>query len=206
MRLGYAADRIGARRVVLDTIESLFSGFADPSVLRAELRRLFGWIKDCGLTAIITGERGDGQLTRQGLEEYVSDCVIVLDNRVENQVTTRRLRVVEYRSSAHGTNEYPFAIDRQGISVLPVTSSGLQRPVSSEIVPSGIPGLDTMLLTGGFFKGSGILLSGVAGTGKRQSAVISLTPPVHAANAACFSCSRRAPTKSAGMPFPSGWT
>jgi circadian clock protein KaiC len=178
VRLGYAVDRIGAKRVVLDTIESLFSGFADPSVLRAELRRLFGWIKDRGLTAIITGERGDGQLTRQGLEEYVSDCVIVLDNRVEDQITTRRLRVVKYRGSAHGTNEYPFLIDHQGISVLPVTSSGLQRPVSNEIVPSGIPGLDAMLRTGGFFKGSGILLSGVAGTGKT-------TIGSHFADAAC---------------------
>jgi len=166
VRLGYAVDRIGARRVVLDTIESLFSGFTDPSILRAELRRLFGWIKDRGLTAVITGERGDGQLTRQGLEEYVSDCVIVLDNRVEQQITTRRLRVVKYRGSAHGTNEYPFLIDGQGLSVLPVTSSGLLRPVSNEIIPSGIPGLDAMLRTGGFYRGSSILLSGVAGTGK----------------------------------------
>ena len=166
VRLGYAVDTIGARRVVLDTIESLFSGFTDPSILRAELRRLFGWIKDRGLTAVITGERGDGQLTRQGLEEYVSDCVIVLDNRVQDQITTRRLRVVKYRGSAHGTNEYPFLIDAQGISVLPVTSSGLQRPVSDEIIPSGIPGLDAMLRTGGFYRGSSILLSGVAGTGK----------------------------------------
>jgi len=166
VRLGYAVDTIGARRVVLDTIESLFSGFTDPSILRAELRRLFGWIKDRGLTAVITGERGDGQLTRQGLEEYVSDCVIVLDNRVQEQITTRRLRVVKYRGSAHGTNEYPFLIDAQGISVLPVTSSGLQRPVSDEIIPSGIPGLDAMLRTGGFYRGSSILLSGVAGTGK----------------------------------------
>jgi circadian clock protein KaiC len=178
VRLGYAVDRVGARRVVLDTIESLFSGFTDPSILRAELRRLFGWIKDRGLTAVITGERGDGQLTRQGLEEYVSDCVIQLDNRVEDQITTRRLRVVKYRGSAHGTNEYPFLIDDQGINVLPVTSSGLQRPVSNEIVPSGIPGLDAMLRTGGFFKGSGILLSGVAGTGKT-------TIGSHFADAAC---------------------
>ena len=178
VRLGYAVDTIGARRVVLDTIESLFSGFTDPSVLRAELRRLFGWIKDRGLTAIVTGERGDGQLTRQGLEEYVSDCVIQLDNRVEDQITTRRLRIVKYRGSAHGTNEYPFLIDDQGITVLPVTSSGLQRPVSSEIVPSGIPGLDAMLRTGGFYKGSSILLSGVAGTGKT-------TIGSHFADAAC---------------------
>jgi circadian clock protein KaiC len=178
VRLGYAADRIGARRVVLDTIESLFSGFTDPSILRAELRRLFGWLKDRGLTTVVTGERGDGQLTRQGLEEYVSDCVIVLDNRVEQQITTRRLRVVKYRGSAHGTNEYPFLIDGQGISVLPVTSSGLLRPVSNEIIPSGIPGLDAMLRTGGFYRGSSILLSGVAGTGKT-------TIGSHFADAAC---------------------
>jgi circadian clock protein KaiC len=178
VRLGYAVDRIGARRVVLDTIESLFSGFTDPSILRAELRRLFGWLKDRGLTTVVTGERGDGQLTRQGLEEYVSDCVIVLDNRVEQQITTRRLRVVKYRGSAHGTNEYPFLIDGQGISVLPVTSSGLLRPVSNEIIPSGIPGLDAMLRTGGFYRGSSILLSGVAGTGKT-------TIGSHFADAAC---------------------
>ena len=166
VRLGYAVDAIGAKRVVLDTIETLFSGFTDPSVLRAELRRLFGWLKERGLTTIITGERGDGQLTRQGLEEYVSDCVVLLDNRVEDQITTRRLRVVKYRGSAHGTNEYPFLIDGQGISVLPVTSSGLGRPVSAETVSSGVPGLDAMLQKGGFYRGSSILLSGVAGTGK----------------------------------------
>lgn len=166
VRLGFAVDSIGAKRVVLDTIETLFSGFTDPSLLRAELRRLFGWIKDRGLTAVITGERGEGQLTRQGLEEYVSDCVVLLDNRVEDQITTRRLRVVKYRGSAHGTNEYPFLIDHDGISVLPVTSSGLNRPASSEIVSSGVPGLDAMLRSGGFFRGSSVLLSGAAGTGK----------------------------------------
>ncbi|WP_428483576.1 circadian clock protein KaiC [Rhodopila sp.] len=166
VRLGFAVDTIGAKRVVLDTIESLFSGFTDPSVLRAELRRLFGWIKDRGLTAIVTGERGEGHFTRFGLEEYVSDCVVLLDNRVEDQITTRRLRVVKYRGSAHGTNEYPFLIDVQGISVLPVTSSGLTRPVTSDIVSSGISGLDAMLRNGGFYRGSSILLSGVAGTGK----------------------------------------
>ena len=166
VRIGFAVDSIGAKRLVLDTIESLFSGFTDTAILRAELRRLFEWIKDRGLTAVITGERGDGQLTRQGLEEYVSDCVIVLDNRVQDQITTRRLRVVKYRGSAHGTNEYPFLIDGQGISVLPVTSSGLMRPVSNEIIPSGIFGLDSMMRTGGFYRGSSILLSGVAGTGK----------------------------------------
>jgi circadian clock protein KaiC len=166
VRLGFAVDSIGAKRVVLDTVETLFSGFTDPALLRAELRRLFGWIKDRGLTAVITGERGDGQLTRQGLEEYVSDCVVLLDNRVENQITTRRLRIVKYRGSAHGTNEYPFLIDQDGISVLPVTSSGLDRPASSEVVSSGVPGLDAMLRGGGLYRGSSILLSGIAGTGK----------------------------------------
>jgi circadian clock protein KaiC len=166
VRLGYAVDSIGAKRVVLDTIEALFSSFSDPGILRAELRRLFGWIKDRGLTAIITAERGDGVLTRHGLEEYVSDCVILLDNRVQEQITTRRLRVVKFRGSAHGTNEYPFLIDAGGISVLPVTSSGLHRPVSNEIISSGIPGLDAMLRNGGFYRGSSLLLSGVAGTGK----------------------------------------
>jgi len=166
VRIGFAVDSIGAKRLVLDTIESLFSGFTDTAILRAELRRLFEWIKDRGLTAVITGERGDGVLTRQGLEEYISDCVILLDNRVEDQIATRRLRVVKYRGSAHGTNEYPFLIDADGISVLPVTSSGLMRPVSNDIISTGIAGLDAMLRNGGFFRGSSILLSGVAGTGK----------------------------------------
>ena len=178
VRLGFAVDSIGAKRVVLDTIETLFSGFTDPTLLRAELRRLFGWIKERGLTAVITGERGEGQLTRQGLEEYVSDCVVLLDNRVVDQITTRRLRVVKYRGSAHGTNEYPFLIDGDGISVLPVTSSGLDRPASSEVVSSGVPGLDAMLRSGGLFRGSSILLSGVAGTGKTTIAS-------HFADAAC---------------------
>jgi circadian clock protein KaiC len=178
LRLGFAVDSVGAKRVVLDTIETLFSSFTDAALLRAELRRLFGWIKDRGLTAIITGERGDGQLTRQGLEEYVSDCVILLDNRVVEQITTRRLRVVKYRGSAHGTNEYPFLIDAGGISVLPVTSSGRHRPASHEVVSTGIGGLDAMLGRNGFYRGSSILLSGVAGTGKTTFAG-------HFAEAAC---------------------
>lgn len=166
IRLGFAVDTVGAKRVVLDTIETLFAGFTDPSLLRAELRRLFGWIKDRGLTAIITGERGEGQLTRQGLEEYVSDCVVLLDNRVEDQITTRRLRVVKYRGSAHGTNEYPFLIDHAGISVLPVTSADLDYTVPSGVISTGIEGLDAMLGPGGFYRGSSILISGEAGTGK----------------------------------------
>lgn len=166
IRLGFAVDSVGAKRVVLDTIETLFSGFTDPSLLRAELRRLFGWIKDRGLTAIITGERGEGQLTRQGLEEYVSDCVVLLDNRVEDQITTRRLRVVKYRGSAHGTNEYPFLIDEEGISVLPVTSADLNYGVTEGVISTGVGGLDAMLGPGGFYRGSSILISGEAGTGK----------------------------------------
>ena len=166
IRLGFAVDSVGAKRIVLDTIETLFSGFSDAATLRAELRRLFGWIKDRGLTAIITGERGEGQLTRQGLEEYVSDCVVLLDNRVQDQITTRRLRVVKYRGSAHGTNEYPFLIDADGISVLPVTSADLDYAVAEGTVSTGIAGLDAMLGPGGFHRGSSILVSGEAGTGK----------------------------------------
>lgn len=166
VRLGHAIDTVGAKRVVLDTIEALFSSFTDTTILRAELRRLFGWLKDRGVTAIITGERGDGQLTRYGIEEYVSDCVILLDNRVQDQVTTRRLRVVKYRGSSHGTNEYPFLIDEEGISVLPITSAGLGHAIYDEPVPTGIPGLDDMLGIGGYFRGSSVLISGLAGTGK----------------------------------------
>jgi len=170
IRLNYAIDSIGAKRVVLDTLENLFSGLSNQALLRAELRRLFHWLKEKGVTAIITGERGDGKLTRQGLEEYVSDCVILLDHRVINQISTRRLRIVKYRGSVHGTNEYPFLIDEDGISVLPVTSLKLEKPISSERITSGIPALDKMLDGKGFFKGSSILVSGTAGTGKTSIA------------------------------------
>ena len=170
IRLNYAIDSIGAKRVVLDTLENLFSGLSNQVLLRAELRRLFHWLKDKGVTAIITGERGDGKLTRQGLEEYVSDCVILLDHRVINQISTRRLRIVKYRGTVHGTNEYPFLIDEDGISVLPVTSLKLEKAVSSDRVSSGIPALDKMLGGKGFFKGSSILVSGTAGTGKTSIA------------------------------------
>jgi circadian clock protein KaiC len=166
VRLGFAIDSIGAKRVVLDTIESLFSGFGNEGVLRAELRRLFRWLKERGVTAVITAERGDGQLTRHGLEEYVSDCVLLLDHRVDDQLSTRRLRIVKYRGSAHGTNEYPFLIDEKGISVLPITAIGLQHEVSEERISTGIPRLDAMLGGQGYFRGSSILLSGTAGTGK----------------------------------------
>ena len=166
VRLGFAIDSIGARRVVLDTIESLFSGLSNQSILRAELRRLFRWLKDKGVTAVITGERGEGSLTRQGLEEYVSDAVILLDHRVVEQVSTRRLRIVKYRGSSHGTNEYPFLIDEDGMAVLPVTSMGLAHGVSSERVSTGVARLDTMLGGQGYFRGSTILVSGTAGAGK----------------------------------------
>jgi circadian clock protein KaiC len=170
IRLGHAIDSIGAKRVVLDTIENLFAGLSNQAILRAELRRLFGWLKDKGVTAIITGERGEGTLTRQGLEEYVSDCVILLDNRVSNKITTRLLRIIKYRGSVHGTNEYPFLIDEEGISVLPVTSLLLQNEVSTQRVSTGIPSLDKMLEGKGFFRGSSILISGTAGTGKTSLA------------------------------------
>ncbi|MFD2721387.1 circadian clock protein KaiC [Hymenobacter monticola] len=166
IRLGYAIDSIGAKRVVLDTIESLFSGFPNQAVLRSEIRRLFRWLKDRGVTTVITAERGDGSLTRQGLEEYVSDCVILLDNRVIDQITTRRLRIVKYRGSTHGTNEYPYLITEDGISVLPVTSLRLEHEVSNNIVSSGIPALDDMFGLRGFYQGSSVLITGTAGTAK----------------------------------------
>ncbi len=178
IRLGYAIDSIGARRVVLDTIESLFAGLANQNILRAELRRLFRWLKDKGVTAIITGERGEGTLTRQGLEEYVSDAVILLDHRVNDEISTRRLRIVKYRGSAHGTNEYPFLIDEEGIAVLPVTALGLNHAVSSERISCGIPRLDTMLESKGFYRGTTVLVSGTAGSGKTSISA-------HFADAAC---------------------
>lgn len=170
IRLGHAIDSIGAKRVMLDTIENLFSGLSNEGILRAELRRLFSWLKEKGVTTIITAERGQHSLTRQGLEEYVSDCVILLEHRVINHISTRLLRVVKYRGSLHGTNEYPFLIDEEGFSVLPVTSLKLDNNVSSQRISSGIPSLDAMLGGNGFFRGSSILLSGTAGTGKTSIA------------------------------------
>ena len=170
IRLGHAIDTVKAKRVVLDTIEVLFAGLQNTGILRAELRRLFRWLKDRGVTAVITGERGEGALTRHGLEEYVSDCVILLDHRVIDQVSTRRMRVVKYRGSAHGTNEYPFLIDEDGFSVLPITSLGLQHVVSDERIPTGIPALDAMLHGGGYYRGSTVLVSGTAGSGKSSVA------------------------------------
>jgi circadian clock protein KaiC len=166
VRLGHAIDSVRAKRVVIDSLEALFSGFTNEALLRAELRRLFRWLKDRGLTAMITGEQGEGTLTRYGLEEYVSDCVIALDNRVTDQVSTRRLRIVKYRGTAHGSNEYPFLIDEHGFSVLPVTSLGLDYAVSTERVSSGLADLDAMFEGGGYYRGSSVLISGAAGTGK----------------------------------------
>jgi circadian clock protein KaiC len=171
IRLGYAIDSIGAKRVVLDTLENLFSGLSNQGVLRAEIRRLFTFLKEKGVTAIITGERGDGtSLTREGLEEYVSDCVILLDHRVINQISTRRLRIIKYRGTVHGTNEYPFLIDEDGISVLPVTSLKMANSVSSERVSTGIAALDDMLGGKGLYRGGSVLVSGTAGTGKTSLA------------------------------------
>lgn len=178
IRLGHAIDSIGAKRVALDTIETLFAGVPDPALLRVELCRLFRWLKEKDVTAIITGERGEGALTRQGLEEYVSDCVILLDHRVSEQTSSRRLRIVKYRGSTHGTNEYPFLIDEDGISVLPVTSLALRHTASTEHISTGIPRLDAMLGGKGYYRGSSVLVSGTSGTGKSSIAA-------HFSDAAC---------------------
>jgi circadian clock protein KaiC len=166
IRLGNAIDSIGAKRVVLDTIEALFSGLSNTAILRAELRRLFHWLKERGVTAIVTGESGEKTLTRYGLEEYVADCVILLDFRIKEQIATRRLRIVKYRGSSHGSDEYPFLIDDRGVSILPISSLGLDYPVSTERISTGVPKLDAMLDGKGFYRGSTILVSGTAGTGK----------------------------------------
>jgi circadian clock protein KaiC len=170
IRLGNAIDSIGAKRVVLDTIEALFSGLSNTAILRAELRRLFHWLKDRGMTAIVTGESGDKLLTRYGLEEYVADCVIFLDFRIVEQISTRRLRIIKYRGSSHGADEYPFLINEEGLSILPITSLGLDYPVSTERISTGVLKLDTMLEGKGFYRGGTILVSGTAGTGKTSLA------------------------------------
>jgi len=184
IRLNYAIDAIGAKRVVLDTIESLFGGLDNATILRSELRRLFQWLKNKGVTAIITGERGESSLTRQGLEEYVSDCVILLDFRVIDQIATRRLRIVKYRGSTHGTNEYPFLIDEAGISVLPITSLKLEHKTSSDVLSYGHEGLNKLFGKGGFFRGTSTLITGTAGTLKTTLA----------AYFALSSCQRKEPT------------
>jgi circadian clock protein KaiC len=178
LRLESAINSVGAKRVVLDTIETLFSGFENEAILRAELHRLFRWLKTKGVTAIISGERGEGTLTRYGLEEYVADCVILLDNRVKDQLVTRRLRILKYRGSSHGVDEYPFLVGDHGISVLPVTSLGLDHTVSLDRISSGIDRLDSMLGGKGYYRGSSILVSGTAGTGKSSVAA-------HFIDAAC---------------------
>ncbi|HXJ40865.1 MAG TPA: circadian clock protein KaiC [Bryobacteraceae bacterium] len=170
IRLGHAVDAIKAKRVVLDSIETLFAGLSDVAILRAELRRLFRWLDERNLTAIVTGERGNGTLTRHGLEEYIADCVILLDHRVNEQISTRRLRIVKYRGTAHGTDEYPYMIDDDGISVLPITSLALAHKAPTTRVSTGIAGLDEMLGGKGFYRGSSVLVSGTAGTGKSSIA------------------------------------
>ena len=178
LRLGHAIDQIGAKRVVLDTLEALFAALPNEAIIRAELRRLFRWLKEKGVTAVITCERGEGTLTRYGLEEYVADCVILLDNRVEDQISTRRMRIIKYRGTSHGTNEYPFLIDESGFSVLPITSLGLNHKAPTQRISSGVERLDRMLGGKGFYRASSILVSGTAGTGKSTIAA-------HFVNAAC---------------------
>jgi circadian clock protein KaiC len=179
IRLAYVIDKVSAKRIVLDTVESLFAALPNEGILRAELRRLFRWLKERGMTAVITGERGEGTLTRRGLEEYVSDCVIVLEQRLHERVATRHLRIVKYRGSRHGSNEYPFLIHQDGISVVPITSLGLDHPVSTARISLGIPRLDAMLGRGdGLYRGTSVLISGTAGSGKSSIAA-------HAADAAC---------------------
>ena len=178
LRLDHAINSIGAKRVVLDTLEALFSALPNEAIIRAELRRLFRWLKEKGVTALITSERGEGRLTRYGLEEYVADCVILLDNRVQNQISTRRMRIVKYRGTSHGTNEYPFLIDEKGFSVLPITSLGLSHKAPTEHVSTGIARMYNMLDGKGLYRGSSILVSGTAGTGKS-------TIGAHFVNGAC---------------------
>lgn len=170
IRLELAIQSIGAKRVVLDSIESLFAGIADTGILRLEIKRLFRWLKQRQVTTIITGEQGQNSFTRHGLEEFISDCIILLDNRVRQQVSTRRIRVVKYRGSNHGTNEYPFVIDKDGLSVIPITSTGLDHPGTAEKVSTGIPSLDKLFAGKGYARGSTVLISGTAGTGKTSLA------------------------------------
>jgi circadian clock protein KaiC len=170
IRLDHAINSIGAKRVVLDSVESLFAGLTDPGILRVEIKRLFRWLKHRKVTAIITGEPGNGAYTRHGLEEYVSDCLISLDNRVSQQLSIRRIRIIKYRGSSHGTNEYPFVIDTDGLSVIPITSAELDNPGTAERVSTGIPSLNKLFVGGGYARGSTILVSGTAGTGKTSLA------------------------------------
>jgi len=166
IRLRSAVEEVGAKRVMFDTVEALFSGFSNPQILRSEFRRLFRWLKDNHLTAIVTAERGDGNFTRFGLEEYVSDCVILLDHRIKDQISERRLRIVKYRGTKHGADEYPFLIDERGLSILPLSSLQLQHKVWDQRVPTGLPDLDAMLEGKGYYRGTSILVTGTAGSGK----------------------------------------
>nr|WP_044200629.1 circadian clock protein KaiC [Oscillochloris trichoides] len=175
IRLAHVIERIGARRIALDTIEALFGGLQNEGIIRAELRRLFRWLKERGITAVVTAERGDGTFTRHGIEEYVADCVILLDHRVHDQISTRRLRVVKYRGSTHGTNEYPFLIDTHGMTVVPITNLDLNHHVTTERISSGVAPLDEMLGGDGYYRGSTILISGTAGTGKSSLAAAFVT-------------------------------
>src|SRR5262245_30414867 len=195
VRLNLAIDSVGAKRVVLDTIEGLFAGLPNEAILRAELRRLFRWLKDKGVTAIITAERGRELLTRHGLEEYVSDCVILLDHRLNEQIATRHLRVVKYRGSLHGTNEYPFLIGEDGISVMPITSLSLNHAVSSERISSGIERLDAMLGGRGFFRGGSVLVTGSPGTGKTSVAAFFAQAAVRRGERALFFAFEESPNQ-----------
>jgi len=170
VRLEHAIDSIGAKRVVIDSIESIFAGIADPGILRLEIKRIFRWLKEKNVTSFVTGEPGQGAYTRHGLEEYISDCIILLDNRVNEQVAIRRIRIIKYRGSNHGTNEYPFIISTNGLSVIPITSAGLDHPGTAKRVSTGIPSLNKMFRGGGYAKGSTVLISGTAGTGKTSIA------------------------------------
>lgn len=178
VRLGHEIDSIKAKRVVLDTLEALFSGFSDLSLLRNELQRLFRWLKDKGVTTVITAERGAETLTRHGLEEYISDCVILLDHRIKDQLSTRRIRIIKFRGAVHGGDEYPFLIEKDGISIIPLTTLGIEQKTTTQRISSGIPALDVMLDDKGYFRGSSLLISGTAGTGKTSIAA-------HFAVAAC---------------------
>jgi circadian clock protein KaiC len=205
VRIHDAIENIGAKRVVLDTAESLFSGVVSPLILRAELRRLLRWLKKKGVTTIVTGERGQSELTREGLEEYVSDCVILLDHRVRDQSSIRRMRILKYRGATHGTNEYPFLIDADGFSVLPVTSLGLNHSSSSsERISSGVPRLDAMLSGKGYFRGSTVLVSGTAGTGKTSLASHLVASACKEGKKAYSSPSRNHPTSSCAICARSG--
>lgn len=171
VRLEHAIDALGAKRVVLDSIESLFAGITDVGILRLEIKRLFRWLKNKQVSTIVTGEPGQAGYTRHGLEEYISDCIIFLDNRVKEEMSVRRIRVIKYRGSHHGTNEYPFVIDKDGLSVIPITSAGLDQPGTKKRVSTGIPSLDKLFRGSGYTRGSTVLASGTAGTGKTSLAM-----------------------------------